>query len=71
MCFSTFSDTMNVILFNILSISTNHQDILGCDYFPKSKIQENYKPAQYASIPNLFMQEALKFETVVKLISLC
>ena len=48
-----------------------NQDISGFDYFPKSKSQENYKPAQYASIPNLFMQEALKFETVVKLISLC
>ena len=61
----------NMYIFNILSVSTNHQDISGFDYFPKSKSQENYKPAQYASIPNLFMQEALKFETVVKLISLC
>ena len=74
MFYSTFSDTMIIITIFIeyyLYISTNRQDISVFDYFFKGKSQENYKPAPYASIPNLFMQEALKFETVVKLISLC
>ena len=64
---------MTVILFltYYIYISGNYQDISDFDYFLKIKSQENYKPAQYASIPNLFMQETLKFETVVKLISLC